>query len=335
METLLKQVLKSEPAYRFKQAQKAVFKDFISDWSEATSLPLSLREKLNSECALVIAGEVYESKDKKTAKAVIILNDGLKIETVLMRHSDGRNSLCVSSQVGCALNCEFCATGAGGFRRNLSVDEIISQYLFFARYLKKGLPVGEAEEKITNVVYMGMGEPFLNYENVLMSVRILNDKDLIGLGARHISISTSGITEGIRKLAKENLQVNLAVSLHAPEDKLRLSLMPINKKYPIKKVLDAVDYYIEKTSRRVMFEYLMIKGVNDSSANAEKLADIMRRPLYLVNLISYNPTGKFEPSSEESVTRFKNILEKNRVAVTRRYSFGQDIKAACGQLVGE
>jgi 23S rRNA (adenine2503-C2)-methyltransferase len=335
MQALLKQILKGEPAYRFKQAQKAVFKDFISDWSEATSLPLNLREKLNNECALATQGEIYESKDKKTAKAVIVLNDGFKIETVLMRHADGRNSLCVSSQVGCALNCEFCATGAGGFKRNLSADEIISQYLFFARYLKKDLPTGEARGKITNVIFMGMGEPFLNYESVLASVRILNDKDLIGLGARHISISTSGITEGIRKLAKENLQVNLAVSLHAPEDKLRLSLMPINKKYSLEKVLQAVDYYIEKTSRRVMFEYLMIKGVNDSPANAEKLANIMRRPLYLVNLISYNPTGKFEPSPEESITKFKNILEKNRVAVTRRYSFGQDIKAACGQLAGE
>lgn len=328
MQVLLKQVLKGEPAYRFKQAQKAVFKDFISDWSEATNLPLSLREKLNSECPLNISGEVFESKDKKTAKAVIVLSDGFKIETVLMRHKDGRNSLCVSAQVGCALNCEFCATGAAGFKRNLSADEIISQYLFFARYLKK-------EGKITNVIYMGMGEPFLNYENVLASIRILNDKDLIGLGARHISISTSGITEGIRKLAKENLQVNLAVSLHAGEDKLRSSLMPVNKKYSIKKVLDAVDYYIEKTSRRVMFEYLMIKDVNDSPADAERLVKIMRRPLYLVNLILYNPTGKFEPSPEESITRFKNILEKNKIAVTRRYSFGQDIKAACGQLAGE
>lgn len=325
----LKKVLREEPAFRFKQAEKAVFSDFISDWSEATNLPLALREKLNSECSLSVKSEIFESKDRKTVKAVIVLRDGLKIETVLMRHADGRNSVCVSSQVGCPLACGFCATGAGGFKRDLSADEIIGQYLFFARYLKK------SGKKITNAVYMGMGEPFLNYDNVLKSIRILNDKDLIGLGARHISISTAGKLSGIKKLAKENLQVNLAISLHAPENKLRSSLMPVNKKYPLEKILDAVDYYIAKISRRVMFEYLMIKGVNDSPAQAEALAKIMKRPLYLVNLISCNPTGKFEPSAEENIKKFKNILEKKGVAVTRRYSFGQDIKAACGQLAGK
>jgi len=361
----LEKILSNEPSYRLKQARKAVFSDLIGDWRDATNLPLALRGELDEKAPLFIDGEVYASKDGKTVKAVIKLRDGLKVEAVLMRRADGRNSACLSSQVGCPLGCGFCATGATGFKRNLTADEIIGQYLFLARYLKnnftplnkniggkkekntirtnnsKSLKRGDdltgrkAENKITNVVYMGMGEPFLNYENVMESIKILNDKNFIGLGARHISISTSGIVDGIKKLANENLQINLAVSLHAPDDKLRSFLMPINKRYSIKKVLSAVDGYIEKTGRRVMFEYLMIKGINDSPALAKKLASLMKRPLYLVNLIPYNPTDKFKPSSAEAIKKFKSVLEKEGVAVTRRHSFGQDIKAACGQLAGK
>jgi len=329
---LLEKILNSEPRYRLKQARKAVFSDLIDSWQDATNLPLALREKLDGKVPLFIDGEIYASKDGKTVKAVIKLKDGLKIEAVLMRHARGRNSVCLSSQVGCPLGCGFCATGAAGFKRNLTVDEITGQYLFLARYLKNSI---KEENKITNVVYMGMGEPFLNYENVMSSVRILNDKGLIGLGARHISISTAGIVDGIKKLANENLQINLAVSLHAPDDKLRSSLMPINKKYSIKRVLSAVDRYIEKTGRRVMFEYLMIKGINDSPALAKKLASLMKRPLYLINLIPYNPTDKFKPSTPEAIKIFKSILEKEGAAVTQRHSFGQDINAACGQLAGK
>ncbi len=329
---LLEKILNSEPRYRLKQARKAVFSDLIDSWQDATNLPLALREKLDGKVPLFINGEVHSSKDGKTVKAVIRLKDGLKIEAVLMRHAAGRNSICLSSQVGCPLGCGFCATGAAGFRRNLTTDEIVGQYLFLARYLKNHF---EGENKVTNVVYMGMGEPFLNYENVMNSIRILNDKNLIGLGARHISISTAGIVDGIKKLANENLQVNLAVSLHSPDDKLRSSLMPINKRYSTKRVLSAVDRYIEKTGRRVMFEYLMIRGVNDSPALAKKLASLMKRPLYLINLIPYNPTDKFKPSPPDAIKKFKAILEKEGAAVTQRHSFGQDIKAACGQLAGK
>jgi len=179
---------------------------------------------------------------------------------------------------------------------------------------------------------MGMGEPFLNYENVLGAIYDINDQNKIGLGARHISISTAGIIDGIKKLAKEKLQINLAISLHAPDDKLRSELMPINKRYPLPKLLAAVDNYIIKTSRRVMFEYLLIDNINDTFTQSKKLAVLMKKPLYLVNLISYNPTGKFEPSSREAIKKFRNILEKEGVAVTQRNSLGQDINAACGQL---
>lgn len=322
----LEKLLTGEPKFRLKQIKKAVFQDLIIDWSEATNLPLSLREELKAECSLKIKAEPYPSKDNQTEKALIHLSDGQKIEAVLMKHKDDRRTVCVSSQVGCPLNCSFCATGKMGFIRNLTRDEILTQVLFFARNLKN------QNEKLTNIVFMGMGEPFLNYENVIAATRVLNDKEGFSLGARHISISTAGITEGINKLAEEKLQVNLAISLHAPNDELRSQLMPVNKKYPLKKVLEAVDDYIKKTNRRVMFEYLMIDKVNDSEKEARELARLMKKPLYFVNLINYNPTGKFVPSPATAVKKFKEILEKNKVAVTERFRFGRDIKAACGQL---
>jgi len=315
-----------EPRYRLGQAKRALFHDLIKNWEEAMVLPLNLRKKLNKECPIEIPAKTFVSKDKNTIKALLILKDNLEIETVLMRHKDGRNTICVSSQVGCPLNCSFCATGKMGFKRNLEVWEIVKQILFFARYLK------QTGEKITNIVFMGMGEPFLNYQNVIEAIKILNDKEGFNLGARRFSISTVGIVEGIEKLAKEKLQINLAISLHAPNDEIRSKLMPINKKYSIKKILNSVDDYIKKTRRRVMFEYIMINNLNDFEEYAQILAKLMKKPLYFVNLIPYNSTGVFEPSSYLRIKKFKEILKKNGVAVTQRYRFGQEIKAACGQL---
>ena len=324
--TQLKKVLNKEHSYRLKQVKKALFVDLIEDWREAVVLPLLLQENLNKICPIKINAQTFFSKDKKTAKTLITLKDGLKIESVLMEHKDGRNTVCVSSQVGCAMRCSFCATGQAGFKRNLEIFEIVEQVLFFARHLKK------KGEKITNIVFMGMGEPFLNYENVLGAIKILNDKEGFNLGARHISISTVGILEGIKKLSRENLQVNLAISLNAPDDDLRSRIIPINKKYPIADLLEVVDDYIAKTKRKVMFEYLMIKDLNDSDVCAKKLAKLMKKPLYFVNLIFYSPTGIFKASSSWRIKKFKEILEKGGVQVTQRYRFGQDIKAACGQL---
>jgi len=328
-----------EPRYRLGQAKKALFQNLIQNWQTAKTLPLSLREKLNKECPIEISAKTFVSKDKNTIKALLTLKDGLKIETVLMRHKDKRNTICVSSQVGCPLNCSFCATGKMGFKRSLEVWEIVEQVLFFARYLKK------IKSRVTNIVFMGMGEPFLNYQNVIGAIKILNDKEGFNLGARHFSISTVGIVEGIEKLAKEELQINLAISLHAPNDELRSKLMPINKKYPIKKILNAIDDYIAKTRRRVMFEYIMINNLNDSEENAKTLAKLMKKPLYFVNLISYNftrrslgeggPTGIFKSSSSPRIKKFKEILEKEGVIVTQRYRFGKDIEGACGQLVAK
>ena len=334
---LLNKLLKNEPSYRLKQAKKAIFKDLINNWDTATTLPINLREILNKEFPLSINGEILISKNKKTSKAIIILKDGQKIESVLMKHKDGRNTVCVSSQVGCPLGCIFCATGKLKFKRNLEIPEIIEQVLFFARFLRGAAPKGGSPlrvcPRVTNIVFMGMGEPFLNYENVLGAIKILNDKEYFNIGARRISISTVGIIEGIKKLAKEKLEVNLAISLHAPDDNLRQNIMPINKEYNINNVLSEVDNYIKKTKRRVMFEYLMIKDINDSVEHAKKLANLIRKPLYFVNLITYNPTGIFSPSPPKRIQKFVNVLRKEKNSVTQRYHFGSDIDAACGQLV--
>ena len=324
----LKEVLKNQPKFRFKQCYKAVFFDFTENWNEVSVLPLELREKLNKECSLEIKSEFTESQNKKTIKALVNLEDDKKIEAVLMRHGN-RNTVCVSSQVGCPLACEFCATGKMGFSRNLETEEIISQVLIFARYLKK------YDEKVTNVVFMGMGEPFLNYDNVIEAAKELNDHEAFNIGARHISISTAGLVEGIKKLSKEKLQVNLAVSLHAPNDQLRSDLMPVNNQHSISVLLKAVDAYIEKTNRRVMFEYLLIKDVNDSEKHALELAQLMKSKLYIVNLIPCNPVGKFKPSDSRSIDKFMDVLTREKVNFTQRYKFGKDIKGACGQLVSK
>ncbi|MFA5878238.1 MAG: 23S rRNA (adenine(2503)-C(2))-methyltransferase RlmN [Candidatus Staskawiczbacteria bacterium] len=320
------EIFNNEPSYRLKQAQKGLFQDLINSWKEATVFPLDLREKLDKECPIAISAKKFTAQDQKTVKALITLDDGLKIEAVLMKHADHRNTVCVSSQVGCALSCSFCATGKLGFKRNLQVWEIVEQVLFFARYLKK------AGERVTNIVFMGMGEPFLNYDNVIGAIMILNAKDCYNLGARHFSISTVGVVEGIEKLSKEKLQINLAISLHAPDNQLRSKLMGINNKYPIEDVLKSVSSYVKKTKRRVMLEYIMIKGVNDSEKHAHALAKLARNPLYFVNLITYSETGMFKPSVPAQIKMFKKILEQERVAVTQRYRFGENIKGACGQL---
>jgi 23S rRNA (adenine2503-C2)-methyltransferase len=327
----IEEILKEEPKYRLKQVKKLLFQDLIESWDEATVLSKELRQKLSEDCPMseLEPEKVLSSDGDDTIKALFILKDGLKIESVLMKHEDKRKTVCVSSQVGCSMDCNFCATGQQGFKRNLTVGEIIDQVLFFARISKK--------ERISNVVFMGMGEPFLNYDNVLEAIRILNDKDGLNIGIRHISISTVGIIEGINKLADEKLQINLAISLHAPNNDLRVKLMPINKKYPIEDVITAVSSYIKKTKRRVMFEYLMIDEVNDSPDQAKELSKLIKKLVCFVNLISFNPVGHsdFKSSPGWKIKKFKDILEKNNISVTQRYRFGQEIKAACGQLAGE
>jgi len=327
----LSAILQSEPKYRFAQVNKAVWQDFISSWQEVSSLPKTLREKLELECPLEIAAEIDKNSSKnKSVKALITLDDGEAVETVLIRQKDKRNTVCVSSQVGCALACEFCATGSFGFRRNLKSEEIVEQVIFWSRYLK----AEKKDEKVDNIVFMGMGEPFLNYAEFIKAAKFLNNPETLNIGSRRMSVSTAGITEGIKKLAGEKMQINLAISLHAANDNLRRDLMPIAQKYKLHEILKTVENYITKTGRRVMFEYLMIKDVNDSDKDAQELVKLMKHPLYMVNLIPYNPTGRFKPSSRERIEKFKKIIEESGVAVTVRLSFGSDISAACGQLRG-
>lgn len=327
----LEKALSSEPKFRIKQAKEWIFQKGITDWEQASNFPKELREKLKKEVSIEIAANPVVSSDKKTIKVLITYADGEKVESVLMRHGKGRNTVCVSSQVGCAGACVFCATGRMGFKRDLDAGEIVSQVLYFARTLNKD------DQRVSSVVFMGMGEPMLNFENVLDAIRVLNDKDGLNIGARHISISTVGISDGIRALSGFPLQVNLALSLHAPNNTLRSSLVPLNKTYPIGEVFSAIDEYIQKANRRVMIEYLLIKHVNDEEKHAEELAGLikgMEKPLVFVNLIKYNPNDipGLVPSDQKQIERFKRVLWHNKITVTERFRFGQDIKGACGQL---
>lgn len=329
----LSSILKSQPSYRFKQVDKYLFQDYISSWDEASSLPKALREELTDACPLEIEAQILVS-DKRSGsrKAIITLEDGEMVETVLIsqksKDKEVRYTVCLSSQVGCPLNCSFCATGDSGFKRNLSAEEMVEQLVFWQRFLK----AEKEEEKVDNIVFMGMGEPFLNYQEFIKAVKFINDAETMNIGARRISVSTAGVLDGIKRLAGEKMQVNLAISLHASNDITRRRLMPIAEKHSLAELLKTVDAYIRKTGRRVMFEYLMIKGVNDSENDAELLADLMRKPLYMLNLIPYNETGRFQASSREAIENFKHVLEKRGVPVTVRLSFGADISAACGQL---
>jgi len=334
----LETILKGEPAFRLKQVRRAIFVDLIADWNQATNLSLAWRHKLNQECPLEIKAEIFKSRDKNSVKALIQLADGLTIETVLMRHADGRNTVCVSSQVGCALGCLFCATGKMGFKRNLTAEEIVEQVLFWARHLRKNppSPLYQGGDRVMSLVFMGMGEPFLNYANVMTAIKILNSADGLNIGARHISLSTIGVAAGIKKFVKENLQLNLALSLHAPSDGLRAKLIPYNNANSIKNLIKDVNYYLAQSKRRLMIEYLMIDGFNDSPEQALELAELLKNidpPLFFVNLIAYNPTAEFKPSPAKKIFEFKKILREQKIDVTERYRFGQDIKAACGQLV--
>ncbi len=323
----LDDILKAQPSYRRIQVSEAIFKNIVNDWAEVKNLPKNLREQLAINCPLNIVATTHESSDKNTCKALITLSDGLKIETVLLRHSDGRNTVCVSSMVGCPVGCLFCATGKLGFKRNLDAGEIIEQVLFFQRYLKS------QNKQVTNIVFMGMGEPLLNFSEVQKAIKVINDAKGLNIGARHISVSTVGVPGGISKLSQVPLQINLAVSLHAPNNELRSRLIPINKDYPLTTILKDVADYVKKIKRKVMFEYIMIKDVNDFDKNAYELVRLMDNYLYFVNLIRYNETAVFQPSSGETIKRFKTILEQKGINVTQRYHFGGEIKAACGQLV--
>jgi 23S rRNA (adenine2503-C2)-methyltransferase len=320
--------------YRLDQIYRAANKELVSSPRDVTTLPKPLREAL--ECRGVTFSSVepvvvQRSNDGQTTKGLFRLRDGNEVEAVLMEHYGDRTTVCISSQAGCAFACAFCSTGQAGFTRNLSSREIFDQARYFAREL------AQRGKKITNVVFMGMGEPFHNYDAVMGAVALLNDPHGLGLGHRHITISTVGLVDKIDRFGDEHLQVNLAISLHAPSDRVRSPIMPVNRRYSVEELMAACERYVAKTNRKVFFEYVMLQGVNDSAECARELADLMRGKLYHVNLIPYNttPDGPFAGTADERIWAFAAILEEAGVPTTVRKNMGRDIAAACGQLRAE
>ncbi len=325
------------PAFRLKQVRDAVYKNFAVSWDEITVLPAPLRERLAAGLRVnsLDTAETLVSKKGDAVKFAFRLKDGHVIETVLLNLLPEKWSLCVSTQVGCPVRCPFCATGRKGLKRNLSPDEIVDQFLAAASYLKK-----TRGQKISSVIFMGMGEPFYNYEAVGEAIRAMTDPDLLGLGQRHISVSTSGHVPGIRKFAKDFPQCNLAISLHASEDKLRNELVPLNVTYPLSQLAKALTDYIFMTKRRVFVEYVLMDGVNNSRSQAAKLSSWLRSvaaPKYFtINLIPYNRTGgPFKAPAKERVKVFAGLMEEYGFEVTVRKSLGDDVAGACGQLAGK
>lgn len=318
-----------EPDYRARQLWRWLYVHLATDFAQMTNLPLSLRRRLAAEtsmCTLQVVDSI-QSADGETRKDLLRLEDSETVEAVLMRY-ERRRTACISTQVGCAIGCAFCATGQMGFRRHLSSGEIVAQVLHFARLL-------DAEgDRLTNVVLMGMGEPLLNYEASLEGVRRLIDPTGFKLGQRHITLSTVGVVPGIERLAGEELQVTLAVSLHAATDPLRDQLVPINRRYGLDALFEACYHYVERTGRRVSFEWALIEGVNDTPEQAQALAARLHGLLAHVNLIPLNPTAGYDgqPSSPSSLAAFTAELDRYRVPYTVRVRRGVDIQAGCGQL---
>jgi 23S rRNA (adenine2503-C2)-methyltransferase len=313
-----------EPAYRARQIFLNVHRRGVLDPSEMTDLPAALRERLQGAGSQEVRR--LQSIDGLTAKLLLRLHDGQEIEVVEMNTAveGGRRTICVSTQAGCAMGCVFCVTGQFGFARNLEAGEVVEQVLRFS----------SPTRPVTNVVFMGMGEPLANYDETLRAIRLLVHPDGLRLGARRITLSTSGLVPQMRRLADEGLQIGLAISLHAPNDELRSSLMPVNRRWPIAEVLDAAENYVNHTGRRVSFEYTLMSGVNDSDVLADDLARLLRGRLCHVNLIPLNPTEdpNLHASSSERALAFESRLRQAGVAATIRVNRGRDILAACGQL---
>ncbi len=327
------------PTYRIRQIQEWIYKKYARSFEEMTNLPKAMRDGLAATATLTPLTPITQrvSKAGDTQKVLFQMPDGETVEAVLMLY-DKRRTLCISSQAGCAMGCTFCATALGGLRRNLTAGEIVAQVLFFARYLSDGGEGPKMRVKrpttVTNIVFMGMGEPMNNYKNVWTAIRRLTAADGFGLGARHITLSTVGLIPMIDRMADEGLQVNLAVSLHAPNNAMRSKLVPPSRRYPVDDLLASIRRYIAKTNRRVTFEYALMRGINDSPALAEDLSDKLKGMLCHVNLIPLNPIpdSPYQPTSDRDTQRFADILQKGGISATVRIRRGIEIDAGCGQL---
>ena len=312
-------------SFRADQILQSLYRDYIRDWDAATTLPKDFRESLKAEFPITKTDllDVVESDDG-TRKLLIGFADGNSVETVLIP-ATGRFTQCISTQVGCAMGCAFCASGSRGIVRSLTADEILAEYM-----------VGRTFGEITNIVVMGMGEPFANYDETMRALKLINAGKGPNLGARHITLSTCGVVPGFERLASEGIQFELSVSLHAPNDELRNRLMPVNRKWPLDVLLPTCAAYTEKTKRIITFEYTVIRGVNDSRACAEELArQVKRVPMAKVNLIPLSPVDHrpdFKTPDEQTLLMFLDVLMKNRIQTMLRRSRGKDANAACGQL---
>jgi len=341
-----------QPAYRARQTWQGLYQNLWNRPDEFSNLPKPLREKLAAELTFDALTPTLklDSSDGQTRKTLFKLPDGRQIEAVLMRYDPStgsgqapsagsgqvpetyqgrtRRTLCISTQVGCAMGCTFCATGQMGFSRHLSSGEIVAQVMYYARMLH------EQGESVTNIVLMGMGEPFHNYDNTMAAIDRLNDPEGYNFGARRFTISTSGLVPAIRRFAEEKRQVNLAVSLHAVEDAPRSAMMPVNKRYNIAELLTACRNYVNATSRRITFEWALIHGVNDTPEVAQKLASLLKGMLCHVNAIPLNPTTGYtgKATTRERAEAFRQVLEQNGIPCTIRVRRGIDIQAGCGQL---
>ena len=335
--------------FRAKQIWQALHRECITDFSAVTTLPKTLRDELAQRYSANPLNKVMHltSDDGSTDKALFQLHDGELVETVLMRyeadsHRKARKTVCVSTQAGCALGCTFCATGQQGFRRQLTTGEIVAQIIAMQRIaiaedneeVTKGTRDSANIQGVTNVVFMGMGEPLANYQNTISAIRSINDANGLAIGARRITLSTVGLPPQIIQLAKERIQINLAVSLHAPDDPTRSQTMPINRRYPIKVLLDACRRYVELTNRRIFFEYVLLKGQNDQIGHAQKMGRALSGMLCHVNLIPVNPTSKgpYKRTSMAEARAFQRELSHFGVPSTLRIEKGIDINAGCGQL---
>ena len=313
-----------EKPFRSIQIYEGLYKKRFTTFDEMTNISKELRERLKNNFSLNKIKLLIKQKGKDVNKYLFELEDGNKIESVLMFHNYGI-SICVSSQVGCNMTCAFCESGRLKKVRNLLAYEIVQQILLIEEDIGK---------RITHVVVMGIGEPFDNYDNVIRFVKIINCSKGIDIGSRHITISTCGVVPGIKKFMNEEGQVNLAISLHAPNDELRSKLMPINKAYHLDELISTIKEYIKKTNRRVTFEYIMLEGINDSEKEAKELVKLLKGLNCYVNLIPYNETENigFKRTKEWKILKFYDILKSNKINVTIRKEFGGSVDAACGQL---
>lgn len=323
---------RGEPGYRLGQAYRALVKGLARDWSEATDLPKRLREELSEKApATVLDLQNLSKASDGTRKYLFSTRDGHRIETVMIPEKD-RRTVCISTQVGCPMACKFCATGLLGIKRNLKAREIAEQVLLAQR----DLAAQGQGERVTNIVVMGMGEPFLNYTETLKALRVINDPQGFGLAARHIAVSTSGLVEKIRRFADEPEQFHLAISLHNPFESERREIMPVAGRHSVSELMAAARYFVEKTRRKLFFEYTLLEGVNDRPRHVEKLAEVLDHPLYHLNLLRFNWTDTgFSATSKRGAREFLDYARELGIPATLRPSRGGDIDAACGQLAAK